>query len=116
MIEDDELNTIFDTRKLESEMNVAIDQARYDEIMENTPPSFIPIAHYAALWGIRDDRYRGDLIRNSSHESRQNLKFIVSVFEDELEKWLAGSEAGGPEFSEAYIAFTRMIMACYEIL
>lgn len=106
---------MLDAPRLEAEMRVRLDPARLEEILASTPPDLRPIAHYVAIWGISDDGYRAQLIGSASEGARLNLKRVVSEYDDALDAWLAGPEAAGPDFSEAYIAFSSMRMASDEI-
>lgn len=115
MITETEIHSVLDLKRLSAELDIDIDQARFEEIVRDTPSSVREIAHYATLWGISDDGYRGDMIRGASEQARRNLKAVVNMYEDSLEEWLTGDEAQGPEFSEAYVAFSAMVMASDEI-
>lgn len=86
-----------------------------DLVVGDTPPELRDIAHYALTWGVSDDGYRADLIASTTVSARWNLKWVVDQFEETLEEWLAGPEAEGEAFSDAYIAFTSMVMASDEI-
>ncbi|AMR67884.1 hypothetical protein [Aquipseudomonas alcaligenes] len=65
----------------------------------------------AEKFGVADDLLRENLVKASSAEEIKELKSRVFAFEDALDKWLAGAEAEGPEFSVEYIAFSAMRMA-----
>jgi hypothetical protein len=84
-------------------------------IAADTPQSLRDLVHYALLWGVPDDGYRADLIQRASPEARANLKAIVTERDDQLDEWLAGAEAEGPAFTDAYLAFSSMRMASDEI-
>lgn len=109
------IDFIFDITQLQTALATKMDQVRFDKIIRDTPEDFRKIAHYAAIWGVSDDGYRGNMIRNASKRARENLRYVVGKYENGLENWLTGDEAGGPEFSEAFIAFSAMIMAYDEV-
>ena len=114
MIGSNEIDTVLGVDRLEAELGVKIDSDELDEILAGTPADLTPIAHYAAIWGISDDGYRAQFIETADKSERQNLKSILDKYDDALDEWLAGPEASGPEFSEAYIAFSCMRMASDE--
>ena len=105
------MDQIFDPERLGALLGLSADQTRLEGIMEGTPPVLSPIAHYAASWGISDDGYRLEFLTRVPEAAVQNLRYVVGVYEDELDEWLAGPEAEGPAYSEAYIAFSAMRMA-----
>ncbi len=84
-------------------------------IAADTPQGLQDLVHYALLWGVSDDGYRAHLIRRASPEARANLKRIVAERDHQLDEWLAGAEAEGSTFTDAYIAFSAMRMASDEI-
>ena len=86
-----------------------------DRIFADTPQNLRDLVHYALLWGEPDDGYRANLIQRAPLAVRANLKAIVTERDDQLDEWLAGPEAAGPTFTDAYIAFTAMRMASDEI-
>ena len=65
----------------------------------------IPLAE---KFGVSDDLSRETLIRHATEEERQRLKAAVRESDDELDVWLAGPEADGPNHSDGYIAFSAM--------
>lgn len=65
----------------------------------------------AEKFGIADDRAREALVTSCSPEERRSLKEAVEGYDDELDLWLAGPEAAGPEYSDEYIAFSALRMA-----
>lgn len=85
-----------------------------DEIAAQAPIRLRSIAHYAAFWGISDDGRRSELIRRTPDNLRRNLVLVVRLYEDQLEEWLAGPAAHGRDFSDAYIAYTCLVMASDE--
>jgi hypothetical protein len=78
---------------------------------ENIPESLLALIPLAERWGISDDSERLELIERANLVDRAELKMIVGKYDDELDKWLAGAEASGPEFSNEYVAFSAMRMA-----
>lgn len=88
----------------------SLDPLAVDRIAAQAPSGLRGIAHYAALWGVSDDGCRSDLIRRSSIELRRNLTLVVKAHEE----WLAGPEAAGPDFTDAYIAYSALLMAADE--
>ena len=110
-----EASWILDSDALEQALKVRIDAAQIRRITAGAPPAFRSIAHYAACWGISDDCHRTDLVRGAPLDAVQNLKEVVGLYEEELDIWLAGPEANGPHFSDAYVAFSCMRMAADEV-
>jgi hypothetical protein len=51
------------------------------------------------------------MIRKAPPEALRRLRETLAQFEEELDAWLAGPEADGPEFCEEYLAFSSMRMA-----
>ncbi|WP_342249029.1 hypothetical protein [Sphingomonas sp. OTU376] len=90
----------------------------YDETIEQiaaeAPSELGAIAHYALFWGVSDDGYGSGLIGRSSRELRRNLISVVKQYEDQLENWLAGPAAEGPDYTIAYIAYSALMMASDE--
>lgn len=115
MIEEESIKKILSRNQLEEELGIEINQDRLESIINGAPYELHEIAHYAAAWGISDDGYRLDFIKNTDNNLKINLQFIVDRYEDVFDKWLAGPEANGPEFSESYISFSCMRMASDEI-
>jgi hypothetical protein len=93
---------------------------KYDLVSENSPtikldPASVPKAlrdliPIAERFGVSDDLMREDLFEKTAESELAKLKRRLEKFEDELDDWLGGSEADGPNFSEAYIAFSAMRM------
>ena len=78
--------------------------------LEDVPVSLRSLVPYAEIWGVADDWEREGLVQKTPENIRENLKFIISSFEDELDCWLAGDEAVCDP-SDAYIAFSALRMA-----
>lgn len=115
MIKESEIALVLEPARLEAELNVNIDEDRLKEIMAGAPPELLPIAHYAAIWGIVDDGYRLDFISNTNKDARKNLNYVIDKYYEYFNPWLAGSEAESPSFSEAYLAFSCLRMAADEV-
>jgi len=77
----------------------------------NVPETFWPLLPYAEFWGIADDWTREILIEEAPLHVQDNLKKVVSAFDNAMDEWLAGPEADNPPFSNEYIAFSAMRMA-----
>jgi hypothetical protein len=69
-----------------------------------------PLIPYAALWGIPDDVDRERLRAQAPKIALDDLRAMIKIYDPELDKWLAGPEAAGPDFSREYIAFTLLRM------
>ena len=66
---------------------------------------------YARFWGLSDDELRDHLVQIAPAGAAVNMKHAVMAFEDELERWLAGSQAPSDAPTEAYVAFSALMMA-----
>jgi len=75
------------------------------------PEELRPLMAYAKFWGVSDDWQREGLVQKAPILFKENLKAIVRSWDDELDVWLAGSEAASPDPSDAYVAFSAMRMA-----
>lgn len=73
------------------------------------------LAPYAEVWGVGDDGDRDELVEAAPDVARADLKAIFASRDAQLEDWLAGPAADGPEYSPEYVAFVNMMMA-YEYL
>jgi hypothetical protein len=78
---------------------------------EDVPSEFHDFIPYAELWGVGDDGTRDLLVTEAPTAVLRNLVEVVHPLDDELDPWLAGSEASGPSFSDAYVAFSCLRMA-----
>ncbi len=67
----------------------------------------IPLAE---RYGISDDLERETLLMQSTEAERRHLKEAVRDQDAELDLWLAGPAASGPNYSPEYIAFSAMRM------
>ena len=86
-----------------------------ERLCANTPTDLHKLLQYAAVWGVSDDGCRAQLIDNASDIARWNLRWIADQHEELLEAWLTGPEADERTFSDAYIAFSSLLMASDEI-
>ena len=75
------------------------------------PESVWSLIPYAEFWGVSDDLDREHLVDNAPHAVQQNLKDVIAFYDDDLDIWLAGSEARDPNPSDEYVAFSAMRMA-----
>ncbi len=72
----------------------------------------IPLAEE---FGISDDGYRWDRIKNASEKELIELRNVVVEFDDLFDDWLAGLESQSFPFSDEYIAFSALRMASEEV-
>jgi hypothetical protein len=81
---------------------------------ENVPEDLWPLIPLAERWGVSDSLTRTDIVDHACPDDLRLLKEAVRQFGPQLNSWLAGPEAAGPEFSEEYIAFSamRMLVDC----
>ncbi len=77
----------------------------------NIPEQLWPLIPYAEFWGIADDWTREDLVEQAPSEVQRNLKAVIHSYNNDLEAWLAGSEASNRNPSDEYVAFAAMVMA-----
>lgn len=93
---------------------------RYGEFFERrtipldtnkVPPAFRLLIPYAELWGIGDDIYRDELVKNAPPTAKADLLALGGEFDAPLDSWLAGPDADSRPLSEEYLAFTHMRMA-----
>ncbi len=78
--------------------------------IEKVPLNLRQLVPYAVHWGLADDCARYDVFRKTPQALKENLKWVVQEFSDELDAWLAGPEANDIEPSDAYVAFSAMRM------
>jgi hypothetical protein len=88
-----------------------IEPSNWEIRMEDVPEDFRRLISVLNPWAIGDDTFRSRLVDNSSYEQRQELIQAVEPFESSIIEWLAGPEAAGPEYSDAYMAFSYMMDA-----
>ena len=74
------------------------------------PEDLWPLIPYAEFWGIADDSYRTELIKQAPAEIWSGFRAAVSEHELRLLDWLAGPEADLPPTPE-YVAFSFMLRA-----
>lgn len=77
----------------------------------DVPENLLSLIPYAEIWGLSDDWEREDLIQKTPEIMKENLKWAVTQFEDEMDTWLGGAEALSDDPSDAYIAFSAFRMA-----
>jgi hypothetical protein len=77
----------------------------------HVPEMLWPLMHYAEFWGIADDVSRETLILKAPLTVRENLKYVVDIFDELLTDWLAGPDADDPNPTDEYVAFSAMRMA-----
>ena len=73
----------------------------------------IPLAE---KFGVSDDLIRNDLFAKTPRAELEKLKKPIDRFEKTLDKWLAGPEADGPDYSPEYVAFSAMRMGADRFL
>lgn len=78
---------------------------------ENVPEALRVLIPYAEAWGISDDLIRGDVLDQASPEALSDLVATVGSHDEALNTWLGGSEASSEQPTEAYIAFSALVMA-----
>lgn len=78
---------------------------------ERVPQALHCLIPFAERWGISDDILRSDAIRSASPDEVGNLKAAIARFDDELDDWLAGTEATSSNPTKEYLAFSNMRMA-----
>ena len=82
--------------------------------IKNIPEGLRELISMAEKFGISDDGYRYERLKNSSPEELAELRSLCEEKDDELDDWLAGPESDGPRFSDEYIAYSAMRMAADE--
>lgn len=78
--------------------------------IKNIPENLRVLVPYARLWGLIDDGARYDVFRKTPQALKENLRWLVSEFDDALDTWLAGPEANDVVPTEEYLAFSAMRM------
>lgn len=96
-------------------------RAKYGLTSENRPliilnPEKIPselrlLIPLAEQFGIADDLIRAEVVSRTPEHELAAMRRAVEEQSDAFDNWLAGPEAGGPEFSDEYIAFSALRMA-----
>jgi hypothetical protein len=76
----------------------------------DVPVDLRQLIPYAVFWGISDDWTREDLLRHTPEPLKNNLKWVMQRFDDQLDAWLAGPDASRDNPSDAYVAFSAMRM------
>lgn len=78
---------------------------------EKVPRELRELIPLAEEFGISDDGYRWKKIKKTKPKELDTLKRVIEENDDELDRWLAGPEADGQDFSDEYIAFSALRMA-----
>ncbi|CAB3738062.1 hypothetical protein LMG1873_05451 [Achromobacter piechaudii] len=84
--------------------------ARVSMDIDDVPQGLRVLVPYAVFWGVTDDWIREDVFSKTPQSVKENLKWVISEFDDELDSWLAGPEAEELDPSDAYLAFSAMRM------
>ena len=90
-----------------------IDAGELEELhlqADKVPKELVPLLSYAEFWGISDDSYRIDLIKQAPPEFWRDFQEAVSNHKVALLDWLAGPEADNEPTPE-YLAFSFMLQA-----
>ncbi|WP_146056853.1 hypothetical protein [Chromobacterium alticapitis] len=87
---------------------VSISRVAFD--LNDVPSDLHILAPYATFWGVADDWAREDVLKRTPERLKNNFKWVVSSFDDQLDAWLAGPEASRSDPTDAYIAFSAMRM------
>jgi hypothetical protein len=82
---------------------------RLDET--RVPQALRPLVALAEQFGVSDDLIREDVVARTSALELEAMRREVEAHGDILDDWLAGPEAGGPGYSDEYIAFSCLRMA-----
>lgn len=80
---------------------------------KRVPKELHPLIPLAEKFGEPDDLIREDLFSKAPKHELAVLKQTLTRHDRQLDNWLAGPEANGPEFSIEYIAFAAMRMGVY---
>jgi hypothetical protein len=80
-------------------------------LTRDVPEEFQDVIPYAELWGVGDDGTRDNLVDRAPATVLENLVHVVVPLGDRLDPWLAGPEASGPSYTDAYVAFSCLRMA-----
>jgi len=81
-----------------------------DFVSSDVPGTLLTLIPYAKFWGLSDDWEREQLVAKAPDEIKNELKLLIVKYDDFLDEWLAGEEAGSPLPSDAYVAFSAMRM------
>lgn len=76
----------------------------------DVPENLRSLISAAERWGENDDILRERLVAAANPKELAALKNLLSDYEHEIFRWLAGPEAKGPNFSDAYICFTALML------
>jgi hypothetical protein len=75
------------------------------------PESLRHLKVVAELLGVTDDDEREVLFDALSVSAKRELKTLISAVYFELSAWLGGPEADRAKYSNAYLAFSAMLMS-----
>lgn len=80
---------------------------------EDVPPALWQLIPLAEVWGIGDDRDRDRKVQLAEDSALEALVAFLDCDDlmANLNEWLAGEESYAEPMSEAYAAFTSLIMA-----
>lgn len=98
-------------KKVSAHLGLSLESVQWPKLRnDNVPQDLWELIQYAEFFGISDDilRYRLALVVPLSR--LQELKRLVTKYDNELDEWLAGPEARSENFSSEYIAFSAMRM------
>jgi hypothetical protein len=79
----------------------------------SVPENVRALTPLAERWGIVDDAERADALEAASDAELREISDSVSAAVEDLEAWLAGVESESLNPSDAYVAFTCLMMAMY---
>jgi hypothetical protein len=77
----------------------------------NVPANLRHLIPLARRFGVADDSERAQVVASASTGELGQLHQAVLTHEEQLDAWLAGPEASGPNYSDEYIMFSAMRMA-----
>ena len=104
-------NKILSKEEIKTEYGLDFDENQKVHFeVKDVPEKLHVLVPYAEYWGVIDDWAREELIQQTPDKLKDNLKWVITQFDDELDDWLAGEEASEPEPSDAYLAFSSMRM------
>lgn len=106
------LHNVLTEKEIEAELGQALKTfPRTSFDLKDVPTKLHSLTPYAEFWGQADDSVRESILRKTPVSLQENLKWVVSTHEDQLDTWLAGPESSSPGPSDAYIAFSSMRMS-----
>jgi hypothetical protein len=75
------------------------------------PLTLRPLIPLAERFGVGDDLTRADIVAKTPAVELAAMRAAVEAQAGAFDDWLAGPQAGGPEFSPEYHAFSCLRMA-----